>query len=271
MLHGISRFGGQKGAAVYTIDFTGKVVLVLGGGTGIGSAIARAFLDAGADLALSYNASKAGAEAIAAEAQRVGRRCLIRAVDSISVADIEAMVDETVETFGSIDVLIYNAGHTDPQPLFDLTEEQWDRTLDINLKGMFFCARRVAAKLRDQQKPGSIVLLSSVHSIQAYPDHPHYASSKGGINMLTRSLARQLAPFHIRVNAIAPGSVYVGPQRDELPAELVRLGTRIPLGRVGQPSEMGDIAVFLASERASYITGHVLFADGGLTLPLQLD
>jgi NAD(P)-dependent dehydrogenase (short-subunit alcohol dehydrogenase family) len=176
-----------------------------------------------------------------------------------------------VQEFGTVDVLIYNAGLTDPQPLFDLTEEQWDRTLDINLKGMFFCARRVASHLRDQQKPGSIVLLSSVHSIQAYPNHAHYASSKGGINMLTRSLARQLAPLQIRVNAIAPGAIYVGPQREDLAAELAPLSANIPLGRVGRPSEMGDIAVFLASERASYITGHVLFADGGLTLPLQLD
>lgn len=256
---------------MYTIDFTGKVVLVVGGGTGIGSAIARAFLDAGADIALSYNASKTGAEAIAAEAGRAGRRCLLLEVDSRSVPAVEAMVDETVRTLGTIDVLIYNAGLTDPQPLFDLTEEQWDRTLDINLKGMFFCARRVAASLRDQGKPGSIVLLSSVHSIQAYPNHAHYASSKGGINMLTRSLARQLAPLQIRVNAIAPGSIYVGPQRDDLEAILAPVTSRIPLGRVGQPPEMGDIAVFLASERASYITGHVLFADGGLTLPLQLD
>jgi glucose 1-dehydrogenase len=135
---------------------------------------------------------------------------------------------------------------------------------------MFFGARRVAAHLRDRGKPGSIVLLSSVHSIQAHPGHAHYASSKGGINMLTRSLARELAPLQIRVNAIAPGSIYVGPQRADLLAELARQPNAIPLGRVGQPAEMGDIAVFLASERASYITGAVLFADGGMTLPLQL-
>jgi len=202
---------------LFTIDYTGKVVLVVGAGTGIGSAIARGFNAAGADLAMSYHGSKEGAEAVAQDVEAAGHRCLLRAVDSRSVSELESLVDETVRSLGAIDVLVYNAGLTDPQPLFDLTEEQWDRTLDINLKGMFFCARRAAAAMRDQQRPGNIVLLSSVHSIQAYPNHVHYASSKGGINMLTRSLARQLGPLGIRVNAIAPGSIYVLKQKDQSP------------------------------------------------------
>jgi len=256
---------------MYTIDFTGKVVLVLGGGTGIGAAIARAFADAGADLAVSYHASKEGAQRVANAAEAAGRRCVLRAVDSRSVPAVEAMVDETVQRFGAIDALIYNAGITDPHPLFALTEDQWDRTLDINLKGMFFCARHVAAHWRDQHRPGSIVLLSSVHSIQASPDHTHYAASKGGINMLTRSLARQLAPLAIRVNAIAPGAIYVERHRDQQLYDPIDMGQKIPLGRVGTPEEIADVAVYLASDRASYVTGHVLFADGGLTLPLPLD
>lgn len=256
---------------MFTIDYTGKVVLVVGAGTGIGASIARAFGDAGADMAISYNGSKLGADVVAAAIEAAGHRCLSRAVNSLSVPEIEAMVDETVKTFGTIDVLVYNAGLTDPQPLFELTEEQWDRTLDINLKGMFFCARRVAAYMRDQNRPGSIILLSSVHSIQAHPDHAHYAASKGGINMLTRSLGRQLAPLGIRVNAIAPGSIYVKQENGHTLPPPPGLGQTIPMGRVGVPSEMADVALYLASDRASYVTGHVLFADGGLTLPLQLD
>jgi len=253
---------------VYTIDFTGKVVLVLGGGTGIGSAIARGFADAGASLAVSYHGSKAGAEEVAEFARAAGRRCLPIAADSRSVAAVESAVDQTVGEYGRIDVLVYNAGLTEPRPLFEMTEEEWDRTLDINLKGMFFCARRAATYMREQPARGTMVLLSSVHSIQAFPDHPHYASSKGGINMLTRSLGRQLAPLGIRVNAIAPGSIYVEKFHGVYdPAEA---GRAIPIGRVGRPEEMADIAVFLASDRASYITGHVLFADGGMTLPLHL-
>lgn len=253
---------------MYTIDFTDRVVLVLGGGTGIGSAIARGFADAGASLAVSYRGSKAGAEAVADFARAAGRRCFLIEADSRSVSDVEAAVDRTVAEYGAIDVLVYNAGLTDPRPLFELTEEEWDRTLDINLKGMFFCARRAAAYMRDQQRRGNIILLSSVHSIQAYPDHQHYASSKGGINMLTRSLGRQLAPLGIRVNAIAPGSIYV--EKFHGVYDPVEAGKAIPIGRVGRPEEMADIAVFLASERAGYITGHVLFADGGMTLPLHL-
>jgi NAD(P)-dependent dehydrogenase (short-subunit alcohol dehydrogenase family) len=256
---------------MYTIDMTGKVVLVLGGGTGIGSAIARGFADAGADLAVSYQASKSGAESVAAFAEAQGRRCMLRQVDSRSVPALESMVDETVRIFGALDILVYNAGLTDPQPLFEISEEQWDRTLDINLKGMFFCARRAAAQMIAMRRPGSMVLLSSVHSIQAYPGHQHYESSKGGINMLTRSLANELAPRQIRVNAIAPGAIYVERHRDENMYDPAEAGRRIPIGRVGKPEEMADIAVFLASSRASYVTGQVLFADGGMTLPLRLD
>jgi glucose 1-dehydrogenase len=255
---------------LFTIDYTGKVVLVVGAGTGIGAAIARGFNAAGADVALSYHGSKEGAQAVAHEVESAGHRCLLRAADSRSVGELDSLVDETVRVLGALDVLVYNAGLTDPQPLFDLSEEQWDRTLDINLKGMFFCARRAAAFMRDRQRPGSIVLLSSVHSIQAHPDHAHYASSKAGINMLTRSLARQLAPLGIRVNAIAPGSIYVLKHKDQAPTPPPGLGSGIPIGRVGRPEEIADVAVYLASERASYVTGHVLFADGGMTLPLQL-
>jgi len=175
----------KKEENMYTIDFTGKVVLVVGGGTGIGAAIARGFADAGATLAISYHGSKAGAEAVAEFARAAGRRCLLIPADSRSVAEVEATVDATAEEYGTIDVLVYNAGLTDPRPFFEITEEEWDRTLDINLKGMFFCARHAAARMRDQGRQGSIILLSSVYSIQAYPDHHHYASSKGGINMLT--------------------------------------------------------------------------------------
>lgn len=255
---------------MYVIDFTGRVVLVLGGGTGIGAAIARAFVDAGADLAASYYDTDIEVERTLDTIQRMARRCLIRRVDSRHVAEVEAMVDETVHVFGTIDVLVYNAGLTDPQPLFELNEEQWDRTLDINLKAMFFCVRRAAAYMRDQGRQGSIVLLSSVHSIQAMADHPHYDASKGGVNMLTRSLAAQLAPVGIRVNAVAPGATYVERHKAIGLYDPVELGKQIPLGRVGAPEDIADIAVYLASNRAAYVTGQVLLADGGLTLRLPL-
>lgn len=253
---------------MYVIDFSGRVVLVVGGGTGIGAAIVRAFAGAGADLAFSYYESDP--RPIIEAVQTTGRRGLARRVDSRLVEEIEAMVDETVRVYGTIDTLVYNAGLTDPQPLFELSEEQWDRTLDINLKGLFFCARRAAAHLREKQRPSSMIFLSSVHSIQAMPDHAHYAASKGGINMLTRSLAAQLAPHGIRVNAIAPGATYVERHEKEGLYDPAELGKQIPLGRVGSPDDIANAAVFLASDRAAYITGQVLFVDGGLILPLHL-
>ena len=249
-------------------DFTGQVVLITGAGTGIGAAIARAFLANGATLAATYHGSADGARRLEEAAGAMGRPALLRPVDARDVGQIDAFVAETIQTLGHVDILVYNAGLTDPQPLFELTEEQWDSTLDINLKGMFFCARAVAAHMRERGHPGSIVLLSSVHSIQAYRSHAHYAASKGGINMLTRSLALQLAPDGIRVNAIAPGSIYV--ERDHGTLDLEEMGRHIPLGRVGRPEEMAEVALFLASPASSYVTGHVLFADGGLTLPLNL-
>ncbi len=242
----------------------------MGAGTGIGAGVARAFLEAGIDLALGYHTSEAGARAIAVQAEAVGRRCLLRQVDSRSVPDIEAFVDAAVHTLGPISSLVYNSGITDPHPLFELTEEQWDKTLDINLKGMFFCARRVASYLRSSHSGGSIVLMSSVHSNHIYPGHMHYASSKGAINNLTRSLAFELARYQIRVNAIAPGATYVERHKEAQLYDPRELGKQIPLGRVGTPEDIANLALFLASDRATYITGQVIFVDGGLTLPLQL-
>jgi NAD(P)-dependent dehydrogenase (short-subunit alcohol dehydrogenase family) len=247
-----------------------SAVLVMGAGTGIGAGVARAFLDEGADIALSYHSSEAGARDIAESAAAAGRRCVLRQVDSRSVPAIEAFVDDAVHLLGPVRTLVYNSGITDPQPLFSITEDQWDRTLDINLKGMFFCVRRVAAHLQSQHAGGSIVLMSSVHSTFAYPGHMHYASSKGAINNLTRSLALELARYRIRVNAIAPGATYVERHKVEHLYEPEELGKQIPLGRVGAPEDVANLALFLASDRSSYITGQVIFVDGGLTLPLQL-
>lgn len=253
----------------YAIDFRGRVALVLGGGTGIGAAIVRAFAAIGATVAFSHYREPA-AQAVASDVRATGQRCLDREVDARSIPQIDAFVGAAVEAFGGIDILVYNAGLTDPRPVFEMSEEQWDQTLDINLKGMFFCARRVGMTMAQRGGGGSMVFLSSVHSLHALPDHAHYAASKGGINMLTRSLAAQLAPHGIRVNAVAPGVIYTERAREEQLYDPAAMAPAIPLRRVGRPEDIADTVVYLASDRAAYITGQVIVADGGLTLPLCL-
>src|SRR5690242_3140738 len=160
----------QKVATMtYTIDFRGRTALVLGGGTGIGAAIVRAFATIGATVAFTHYREPAARD-VASDVRAAGQRCLEREVDARSISQIDAFVDAAVQACGGIDILVYNAGLTDPQPIFEMTEEQWDQTLDINLKGLFFCARRVGTAMAQRERGGSMVFLSSVHSLQALPD-----------------------------------------------------------------------------------------------------
>lgn len=250
-----------------TIDLSGKVALVTGAGTGIGVGIAESLAQAGCDVALAYHASGKGAEELAEKLRAEGRRAITVPIDLRQIADIDRLIDVTVEQLGPIDILINNSGITDPHPPLELTEEEWDRTMDINLKGMFFCSQRAARVMIEHQRAGSIVNLSSVHSFRSYLDHTHYAATKAAINHMTHSLARHFAAHGIRVNAIAPGAVEVeryfrtipNYNRDEWAA-------RIPLQRIGFPSDIGSLAAFLSSPLASWLTGQVIFVDGGSTL-----
>jgi len=247
-----------------TINLAGKVALVTGAGTGIGVGIAESLAEAGADVALAYHSSGQGAQELATKLKAVGRRVLTMQIDLRNLSDIDRLVATTVEQLGPIDCLINNSGITDPSDPLELTEEQWDRTMDINLKGMFFCSQRVARVMIEHQIRGSIVNLSSVHSQNAYPNHTHYAATKAAINHMTRSMARHWAPHGIRVNAIAPGAVEVERYFKTMPDyDRDDWGKRIPLGRVGTPADIGPTAAFLCSDLASWTTGQVIFIDGG--------
>lgn len=247
-----------------SIDLSGRVALVTGAGTGIGVGIAESLAQAGADLALSYHSSGQGAAELAEKIRSMGRRAITVEADLQKLADIDRLVDTVAEELGAIHILINNSGITDPRPPLELTEEQWDRTLDINLKGMFFCSQRVARRMIEQKIAGSIVNLSSVHSARAWLNHTHYAASKAAINHLTRSLARHLAPYGIRVNAIAPGVIEVERYFRTMPDyNRDEWAKRIPLGRVGFPSDIGPTAAFLCSDLSSWTTGQVIFIDGG--------
>lgn len=254
---------------MFTADLlAGKVAVITGAGTGIGVGIAEALAATGAAVVAAYHGNAAGAEALAARLN-LPDRVLTRRCDVRDLAQVQALFDAALEAFGRVDILINNAGITDPHPLLELTPYEWDRTLDINLRGAFFCTQRAAKEMIRQGSGGRILNLSSVHGFSSVPDHPHYEASKGGINLLTKACAIELAPHDIQVNAIAPGVIEV--ERYHVPGyDRNVLARRIPAGRVGFPDDIAPLAIFLCSPGASYITGQIIWADGGLTSRLGL-
>src|SRR5437588_6309913 len=239
-----ARHAGRK--PMYTLDFHGRNVVVLGAGSGIGEAIASAFAEAGASLAMSHIAGETGAHEIVQKMEVAGRPAAALHVDSRDIAQVRSFVDDAFALLGAPDVFVYNAGITEQHGALEMTEEDWDRTLDINLKAMFFFAQRAAQRLRDAQRPAAVVFISSVHSAGAMPGHAHYAASKAAINQMTRVLAIELAPS-VRVNAVAPGAIYTERARRERAYDPDEVASYIPLNRVGTPEDIAQCILFLAS------------------------
>ena len=249
-----------------------RVAIVTGGAKGIGLAISRRFAEQGARVVIADIDEAAGSRAVEA----IGTAGPVRSVrcDVGERADAEHLVAMTVEAWGSVDVLVNNAGIVHAADFLDVTEADFDRVLRINLKGAFLvgqaAARQMVAQVKAGGPPGAIVNMSSVNAVFAIPNQVPYSVSKGGINQLTKVMALALAPHGIRVNAIGPGSIMtdmLASVADD-PAAQARLLSRTPLGRIGQPAEIAAIAAVLASEEASYVTGQTIYADGG-RLPLN--
>ena len=252
-----------------TIDLTGKVAIVTGGATGIGGGICTALAAAGARVVVSPHANRDKAEQIAGEIAGAGGQAVVQPCDVRQAAAVEALFAATLERFGQVDIMVNNAGITYVKPFLELSEEEWDQTLDINLKGMYLCSRRAARHMVERGAAGRIINLSSVHGSHSTPHLVHYEASKGGINMFTKALAIELAPHGITANAIAPGAIEV--ERYHRPGyDRAALGQRIPLGRVGYPEDIAALAVWLASDAASYVTGQVIYVDGGVTTRMAL-
>ena len=248
------------------VDLEGKVALVTGASSGIGKAIALELGRQGADVAVTYHSHGQAATAMVDELKRACRRSIAVQADVSQAADIRRLVQETVDQLGKIDVLVNSAGIEEREPFLDKTEEEWDRVLGTDLKGPFLCTQAVARGMVSRNQGGVIVNISSVHEDIPFPGYASYCAAKGGLRMLCRDLALELAPYHIRVVNVAPGAFVTPINRQTLedPEKRAELLREIPLGRIGEPEEVAKLVAYLASDDASYITGTTVVIDGGL-------
>jgi NAD(P)-dependent dehydrogenase (short-subunit alcohol dehydrogenase family) len=245
-------------------DMAGKRVLVTGAGTGIGKGIALAFAHAGASVALHYSHSAVGAEAAMAEIRDLGGVAAAFPADFTAVEPLQNMARAALDFLGGLDVLVNNAGITLNRPIDRVTVEQFDTLYHVNVRAPYFLTQAVLPALEASR--GAIINITSVHAYEGYTEHTVYAGTRGAIVAFTRTLAIELAPLGVRVNAVAPGGVEVENHYRIDPAlDLQAAGRGIPAGFVGQPSDIGHAAVFLASAEARYILGQTLIVDGGTT------
>ncbi len=246
-------------------DITKRVALVTGGGTGIGFGIAQGLAERGATVILAGRRADV-VENAAQELRAAGGQAEALALDVTRTAEIDGVVAGIVGRHSRLDILVTSAGTNRRKPTLDYDEDSWDVVLDTNLKSTFFCAQ-AAAKIMKDQNSGRILFVGSVGSHLASPMQTGYCPSKAGVDQLAKVMAIELAPFGITVNVIGPGPVRT-PLSDHLfsdPDWLRRTVARVPMGRVGKPSDLAGIAVFLASPAAAFITGQVIYVDGGLS------
>jgi NAD(P)-dependent dehydrogenase (short-subunit alcohol dehydrogenase family) len=244
----------------------GRVALVTGGTKGLGRAIADALAGAGADVALSARDGEAAARVAEEIASDSGRKTLGIRTDVTSAAEVDAMVAAVLDAFGQIDILVNNAGINIRGPIEELDESAWDAVIDTNLKGPWLCCRAVARPMK-ARKWGRVINVSSMLGEISMPGRTPYASSKGGVTLLTKTLALEWARDGINVNALCPGPFATEINTPLLndPAARAAMEANVPLARWGDPMELGPAAIFLASEASSFMTGATLFIDGGYT------
>ncbi|MFB6808178.1 SDR family oxidoreductase [Streptomyces sp. NPDC056387] len=253
----------------------GQKALVTGANSGIGKATAIGMGRAGADVVVNYVAGREEAEKVVEEIASFGVRAAAYEADVSDEGQVVAMMERMVEEFGTIDILVANAGLQRDAAFTEMTLAQWQKVIDVNLTGQFLCAREATKEfLRRGVVPdvsasaGKIICMSSVHQIIPWAGHVNYASSKGGVQMMMETLAQELAPQKIRVNAIAPGAIRTPINRsawdtEQAERDLLKL---IPYGRVGEPQDIAHAAVGLASDLMDYVVGATLYVDGGMTL-----
>ncbi len=254
---------------------TGQRALVTGANSGIGEAIACALAAAGAQVVINYVVNQEAADQVVARIKDAGGDAMAIQADISKEAEVLAMFKSMKKTFGGIDILVNNAGLQQDAAFVDMTLEQWQKVMDVNLTGHFLCAREAAREfircginLERSKAAGKIIFISSVHEVIPWAGHVNYAVSKGGLGMLMRSVSQELAAHRIRVNSVAPGAIRTPINQDvwSKPESKASLLGLIPYGRIGAVEDVAKAVVWLSSDASDYIVGETLFIDGGMTL-----
>ena len=258
-----------------SLPLLGQPALVTGSSSGIGKAVAYALAAAGADVAINYSSHAGPAEELCHEIEAMGRRSIAVKADISKEEEVAALYSKAVEAFGTLHISVSNAGVQKDSPFDAMTLDQWNAVIGINLTGQFLCARQATREfarrgidLKVSSSAGKIICMSSVHDTIPWAGHANYAASKGGIAMFMKTIAQELAPRRIRVNAISPGAIRtpINTAAWETPEAYEELMKLVPYKRIGEPEDIGRAAAWLASDAADYLVGATLYVDGGMML-----
>jgi glucose 1-dehydrogenase len=264
----------QKACPIYR-TLGGQKALVTGGSSGIGKAVAIGLGEAGADVCVNYRSGPERAEEVVQEIKRCGSEAFAHQADVAEEGQVLAMFDAVRDRFGTVDILVANAGLQRDFPFDEMSLDDWRKVIDVNMTGQFLCMREAVREFKRRgMRPevscalGKIVCMSSVHDIIPWAGHVNYAASKGGVMLMMKSVAQEVAPLRIRVNSISPGAIRTpinsdAWQTEEAYNELMKL---VPMKRIGEPDDIARAAIWLASDDSDYVTGTTLYVDGGMTL-----